>query len=358
MKKLSNLNKINLLVAVLSLVMFIIVISCFRGGGGDVIIPSPGGGGGGSGTSNISFNNQGYLIIETKSNSLNTSSLSFNFQTSNPNILSNENNNINRNTLNNIREFRCGFKPSTKDNVNILYSSTPPNLNDIRNFQVTDNATYNTVTVTAKCVYVNSNPKYAIWVDTNNTDNYNEESLFYANQGNIISHFNNDYNTLTAPANVGALNFYVDVLITEKVDSRSNPWVIGYFWGDQDSQRVNVHPYTFSLNYGTYNEFNVTLAHEFVHLLEYHKSPRGNHSVWIAEGLAAYGEWLCGYLGNVRNNSIIRFFAAPDTTSLVTNDPGVPNYGKSFLFIKQLDQRFTNAWANMVTSSLDGINLI
>jgi hypothetical protein len=149
----------------------------------------------------ISFNNQGYLIIETKSNSLNTSSLSFNFQTSNPNILSNENNNINRNTLNNIREFRCGFKPSNKDNLNnnILYSSSPPNLNEIRNFQVYDSAINNTVTVNAKCVYVNSNPKYAIWVDTNNTDNYNEESLFNANQGNIINHFNNDYNTLTAP---------------------------------------------------------------------------------------------------------------------------------------------------------------
>ena len=358
MKKLSNLNKINLLVAVLSLVMFIIVISCFRGGGGDVIIPSPGGGGGGSGTSNISFNNQGYLIIETKSNSLNTSSLSFNFQASNPNILSNENNNINRNTLNNIREFRCGFKPSTKDNVNILYSSTPPNLNDIRNFQVTDNATYNTVTVTAKCVYVNSNPKYAIWVDINNTDNYDEESLFNANQTNIISHFNNDYNTLTA--NIGALGFYVDILITEKIDSRPNPAVLGYFWGVEDTQRVNLHPFNFSINYGTYNEFNVTLAHEFVHLLEYHKSPRGNHSVWIAEGLAAYGEWLCGYFGQVRTNSIIWFFAFPDITSLVPSylEFNFPHYGKSFLFIKQLDQRFTNAWANMLTSNLDGINLI
>jgi len=361
MRKLSNLNKINLLVGVLSLVMFIIVISCFRGGGGDVIIPSPGGGGGGSGTSNISFNNQGYLIIETKSNSLNTSSLSFNFQTSNPNILSNENNNINRNTLNNIREFRCGFKPSNKDNVNnnILYSFSPPNLNEIRDFQVLDLGNNgNTVIVTAKCIYVNSNPKYAIWVDTNNTDNYNEESLFYANQGNIISHFNNDYNTLTAPANVGPLNFYVDVLITEKVDSRSNPRVIGYFWSFQDPQRVNVHPYTFSLNYGTYNEFNVTLAHEFVHLLEYHKSPRGNHSAWIAEGLATYGEELCGYSSDVRIDAIKSFFANPDTTSLVTDYPDFSNYGKSFLFIKQLDQRFTNAWANMLTSSLDGINLI
>jgi hypothetical protein len=113
------------------------------------------------------------------------------------------------------------------------------------------------------------------------------------------------------------------------------------------------------LNYGTYNEFNVTLAHEFVHLLEFNKSSLGrNHAHWIAEGLATYGEWLCGYLGNVRKSSIIRFFADPDTTSLVTNNPDVSNYGKSFLFIKQLDQRFTNAWANMVTSSSDGISLI
>jgi hypothetical protein len=371
MSKKVNFSKINLLSVILAVVMLIIVISCRGGGGGGGGIIPPIGGGGGSGggsggsSPDISFNNQGYLIIETKSNSLNTSSLSFNFQASNPNILSSENNNINRNTLNNIREFRCGFKPANKDNLNnnILYSSSPPNSNEIRDFQVYDSATNNTVIVNAKCVHVNSNPKYAIWIDTNNSDNYDEESLFNANQGNIIIHFNNDYNTLTAPP-IRDLNFYVDILITEKVDSRSNPRVIGYFYGGrntsmgQDSQRVNLHPFTFSLNYGSYNEFNVTLAHEFVHLLEFNKTTIGNHSAWIAEGLATYGEWLCGYLGNVRKNSIIRFFAAPDTTSLVTNNPGVPNYGKSFLFIKQLDQRFTNAWANMLTSSLDDINLI
>jgi hypothetical protein len=76
------------------------------------------------------------LIIETKSNSLDTSSLSFNFQASNPNIISNENNNINRNTLNNIREFRCGFIPSNEDNLNnnILYSSSPPKGGDYKGF--------------------------------------------------------------------------------------------------------------------------------------------------------------------------------------------------------------------------------
>lgn len=369
MSKKVNFSKINLLSVILAVVMLIIVISCGRGGGGGGgIIPPIGGGGssGGGSSPDISFNNQGYLIIETKSNSLNTSSLFFNFQTSNPNILSNENNNINRNILNNIREFRCGFKPSNKDNVNnnILYSSSTPTEGNTRNFQVIDSgANDRIVTVTAKCVHVNSNPKYAVWVDTNNTDNYNEEFLFNANQNNIIDRFNNDYNTLTR--GVGALNFYVDVLITEKVDSRSNPRVIGYFYGGRDTsrgedpQRVNVHPFTFSLNYGTYNEFNVTLAHEFVHLLEFNKSSLGrNHAHWIAEGLATYGEELCGYSSNVRINSIISFFAYPDTTSLVTNNPDFPNYGKSFLFIKQLDQRFTNAWANMVTSSLDGINLI
>jgi hypothetical protein len=159
MSKKVNFSKINLLSVILAVVMLIIVISCGGGGGGGGgIIPPIGGGvgsgGSGGGSPDISFNNQGYLIIETKSNSLNTSSLSFNFQTSssNPNILSNENNNINRNTLNNIREFRCGFNPSNKDNLNnnILYSSSAPNLNDIRNFQVYDGATNNTVTVTAK----------------------------------------------------------------------------------------------------------------------------------------------------------------------------------------------------------------
>jgi hypothetical protein len=366
MSKKVNFSKINLLSVILAVVMLIIVISCGGGGGGGGgIIPPIGGGGGsgggsGEGSPDISFNNEGYLIIETKSNSLDTSSLSFNFQASNPNIISNENNNINRNTLNNIREFRCGFKPSNEDNVNnnILYSDSEPILNEERPFQV-----YNTSNVvTAKCVYVNSNPKYAIWVDTDNTDNYNEEDLFNNNRDNIINHFNNDYNTLTARANVGALNFYVDILITKKVDTNPSPRVIGYFWGFQDPQRVNVHPITLdpNFNYGTYNEFNVTLAHEFVHLLEYNKRSqiRNNHEPWIAEGLATYGEWLCGYLGNVRKNSIIWFFAALDTTSLVTNNPKFPNYGKSFLFIKQLDQRFNNAWANMLTSSSDGITLI
>ncbi|MGC8815571.1 MAG: hypothetical protein ACP5O4_05175 [bacterium] len=360
MNRKNLLFKINFLVFIFSLFMLIIVISCGGGGGGGggILPPIGGGSGDSTGTPNISFNNQGYLIIETKSDSLNTNSLSFNFQTVSPNILANQNSEPLRNINNNIREYKCGFKPSNKNqfNQNIYYSTNPPSVDAMKSFTVIDDNTNTTVTVNAKCVYVNNNLKYAIWVDINNADNYDEEALFNANQSNIISHFNNDYNTLTT--NIDSLNFYVDILITEKIDSNSDPSVIGYFWGAQDLQRVNVHPFTFSLNYGTYNEFNVTLAHEFVHLLEYNKTKIGNHEAWIAEGLATYGEALCGYFGNVRINSIISFFNNPKTTPLVTNNPDFANYGKSFLFIKQLDQRFTNAWSNMVISDLDGINLI
>lgn len=359
MNKINILNKFNFLVVIFALFMLIILISCEGGGGGGGIIPPIGGGnnGGNNGNPNISFNNEGYLIIETKTNSLNTSTLSFNFQTINPNILANQTTKPLRNTSNNIKEYKCGFIPSDKKgNLNIYYSYTAPTIGDIKNFGVFDFSINNNVIVNAKCVYVNNNPKYAIWVDTNNNDNFNEEQLFNINQTNIITHFNNDYNTLTA--NIGALNFYVDILITEKIDSSTNPSVIGYFWGIRDPQRVNVHPFSFSLIYNNYNEFNVTLAHEFVHLLEFNKAPRGNNEAWIAEGLATYGEYLCGYLGDVRINSIKEFFNFPDTTPLITNFPDFPNYGKSFLFIKQLDQRFTNAWANMVTSNLYGINLI
>ncbi|MGB9638475.1 MAG: hypothetical protein ACPL1F_04180, partial [bacterium] len=271
MNRKNLLFKINFLVFIFSLFMLIIVISCGGGGGGGggILPPIGGGSGDSTGTPNISFNNQGYLIIETKSDSLNTNSLSFNFQTVSPNILANQNSEPLRNINNNIREYKCGFKPSNKNqfNQNIYYSTNPPSVDAMKSFTVIDDNTNTTVTVNAKCVYVNNNLKYAIWVDINNADNYDEEALFNANQSNIISHFNNDYNTLTT--NIDSLNFYVDILITEKIDSNSDPSVIGYFWGAQDLQRVNVHPFTFSLNYGTYNEFNVTLAHEFVHLLEY-----------------------------------------------------------------------------------------
>ena len=369
-----NIIKMNLLAVILGIIMLLIVISCGGGGKGGGIIPPVGGGGsggsgggggnGGSSSSNISFNNEGYLIIETKNTSLNTDNLSFNFQTSNPNILANQNSEPIRNINNSFRRYKCGFIPSNKDqfNQNIYYSSTEPTVGSTRNFQVYDFSISNIVTVNAKCVYVNDSTKYAIWVDTNNSDNFNEEQLFNDNSSNnnssnITNRFNNDYNILTASP-IGPLSFYVDVLITEKVDSSSNPYVIGYFWGSQDPQRVNVHPFTFNLNYGDYNEFNVTLAHEFVHLLEFNKTSIGNHEAWIAEGLATYGEYLCGYAGDVRINSIISFFNSPDTTPLVTDNPNFANYGKSFLFIKQLDQRFTNAWANMITSNLNGINLI
>ncbi len=360
----NRIFKLNLLIIIFSLVMFIIVISCGGGGGGGIIPIGGGGsggsGGGGSGSPNISFNNQGYLIVQTKANSINTNTVNFNFQTVNPNVLANTNE-FNRNINNSYREYKCGFIPSTKNqaNQNIYYSITPPNVGDFQNFPVYNFAATPPVEtfINAKCVHVNDNPKYAIWVDTANTGNYNEEDLYNNNSAGIISHFNNNYNTLTA--NIGALNFYVDILITEKIDTTTGePTTIGYFAGFQDPQRVNVHPFTFSLNYGSYNEFNVTLAHEFVHLLEYNKTTIGNHERWIAEGLATYGEDLCGYSGQVRINSIISFFNNPETTPLITSDPSFANYGKSFLFIKQLDQRFTNAWSNMVTSNLDGINLI
>ncbi len=353
--------KFNLLVVLLSLIMFIVVISCGGGGGGGGIIPpiggGSGGGGGGGGTNpNISFNNQGYLIVQTKANSINTNTINFNFQTVSPNILTNTNQ-PERNINNSYREYKCGFIPSVKNqaNQNIFYSINPPNVGDTRTFNVSNDSN-DVVSVNAKCVHVNNNPKYAIWVDTNNTDNYNEEALYNAHSANIINRFNSDYNTLTAI--VGPVNFYIDILITEKFDSAISPNVIGYFWGSEDPQRVNVHPYTLTLNYGSYNEFNVTLAHEFVHLLEFNKTSIGNHEPWIAEGLATYGEELCGYSGQVRINSIVAFFNNPETTPLITSDPIFANYGKSFLFVKQLDRRFNNAWSNMVVSNLNGINLI
>jgi hypothetical protein len=367
MKNLSNLIKLNLLVFALCLVMFIVVISCFRGGrdGGSIIPPVGGGGsGGGSGTAHIDMS-RGYLIIENNGDAPLLSGLvSFNFQTSNPNILSNQNNNdnnVNMNILDNLGIIKCGLIPSNEDNVNnnILYTrASPPTLGERRFFEVVNYRERNVVTVEAKCVYVNNRPRYAIWVDTNNTDTYNEEALFNANRDNVISRFNNDYRTLSVNAimSVELKPFYVDILITEKAAG-----VLGYFWGDQDWLRVNIHPVNFhpDFNYGTYNEFNVTLAHEFVHLLEFNKNNnRRNHEPWITEGLATYGEFLCGYSARFTIDCIKSFLYAPDTTSLVTNNVGLPNYGKSVLFIKQLNQRFTSAWADMLGSNLDGINLI
>jgi len=358
------MKKLSLLILSLSLIMILIVISCGGGGGGGGIIPPFGGGGGGgnpggggSGNTLTSFNNlntnQAWIIISTKQNAINTNSYSFQFTQTSPNITSSDNQFLRNQSF--IQEYRCGFRESQKSaNYNILQSQYAPSVGQQYSFSVTDsnnNQTDNqTVQVTATCFYVSHNPKFAIYVDNN--DNVLPTSIT-----SLATRFSNDYNTLTTNANIN-LNFYVDILITSKVDSSSTPTVIGYFWGSEDPERVNLHPTTFQLSYGTYNEANVTLAHEFVHLLEYHGSSIGNHDAWIAEGLATYGEELCGYSSGVRLNSIRVFLNNPETTSLVTSTPTFANYGKSFLFVKLLNQRFNNAWGNMVTSSLNGITLI
>lgn len=344
-------------VIVISLFLF---IACGGGGGGGIIPPigggsggSGGGGGGGSGGGNLNPNQSSinsttgaYIIFSTKGNSVNSNNYSFTFSTTQPNILSNQNEPTRQ--IVNEHQFKCGFKPSSRTNQNILYSTTAPNLGDTKNFNVSGS------TVNATCRYVNNNPNFAIWVDDND---WNNNTVIQAEINQLALRFANDYNTLTTTAQIN-LSFYVDILITTQVDPSNPPSVIGYFWGTEDPQRVNIHPYTFTLNYGTYNEANVTLVHEFVHLLEFHGSSIGNHDDWIAEGLATYGEELCGYGGDVRINSIRYFLRNPDATPLVTNNPDFANYGKSFLFVKLLNQRFTNAWSNMVRSNLNGINLI
>lgn len=336
-----------------------VVIACGGGGGGGIIPPigggsggSGGGGGGGSGGGNLnpnqssinSITGKAYIIFSTKGNSVKSSNYSFTFSNTQPNILSNQNEPTRQ--IVNEHQFKCGFKPSSRTHQNILYSTTAPNLGDTRIFRV------NGSTVNATCQYVNNNPNFAIWVDDNDWNNTVSTQVTQ-----LATKFSSDYNTLTTTSQI-SLSFYVDILITTQVDPSTSPSVIGYFSGSEDPQRVNIHPYTFTLDYGTYNEANVTLAHEFVHLLEFNGSSIGNHTAWIAEGLATYGEDLCGYRGDVRIDSIRNFLRNPDDTPLVTNNPNFANYGKSFLFVKLLDQRFTNAWRNMVRSNIDGINLI
>ncbi|MEN3015627.1 MAG: hypothetical protein ABDH21_06215 [bacterium] len=341
-----------------------IMVACGGGGGGGGIIGGGDGGGGGGGgggqSSSINFqinSTQGaWIIISIKQNSIQTSQYSFDFSNPNPNILAN----ISDPDNNESQFYGCGFRPTRKSgNQNILYSQTPPNFDEERNFTVNKNMP-NEAQVIAKCRYISSNPDFAIWVDLQ------DFNLGYVNQTMINSlgaRFINDYQTLvnrlgyTPP-------FYVDILITRKVDDQPNPRIIGYFYAAEDIERINVHPATFYMVYqgqnGQYNEAHVTTVHEFVHLLSYHASSVGNKEVWIEEGLSTYGEEICGYLSGVRNRSIIQFLSSPHQTPLVVDHQTIEvrNYGKSYLFVKNLEQRFNNAWRNMMRSSVDGINMI
>ncbi|MFN4245969.1 MAG: hypothetical protein ACK4F9_07495 [Brevinematia bacterium] len=156
----------------------------------------------------------------------------------------------------------------------------------------------------------------------------------------------------------------MDILITSNMGNN----ILGYFWAFEDPQRVNINTIAFNnnYNYGTYTEADATLAHEFTHLLSYHSSLVGNKDAWIEEGIATYAEELCGYFNpnpnsnDVRMNSIRSFFRNPDTTPLIVTSPfPFENYGKSFLFVKLLDQRFNNAWGNIVESSItNGVQIV
>lgn len=359
-------NKVLKYLVVINVVAFVlfVIIACGGGGGGGGLIPPIGGGGGGGGSggggglnpnqSNINSTAGGgsWIIVSTKNNSINSSQYSLQFSSSNPNILNNQNGPMRNNSFSS-RQYMCGFKPSQKQpNQNIYYSLNAPNLGDTRNFTVTNNLNQNQA-VSATCRYVNNNPKFAIWVDD---DDY-PASVNDTQIGQVANRFIADYITLTNNSAYTPL-FWIDILFTSKIDPNGS--VLGYFWGSEDTQRININPHCFTLNYGSYNEANVTLVHEFVHLISFHASTIGNKHSWIEEGLATYGEDLCNYQSDVRIASIRAFFNIPDDTRL--DEPTVPlpieNYGKSFLFVKLLDQRFTNAWRNMINSNLNGINLI
>lgn len=332
---------VNIIVATI-----LILLACGGGGGGGGIIPPiSGGDNNNQNTYQITINStqQAYIIISTKQD-IDSSQYSFNFSTPNTNTLAQDQ----QNTINN-RRLKCGFIPSQAVNPNILYSQTPPQEGDVRTFQVINRQ------ASATCMKVNHNPQFAIWLD-------NDDNLTNAQIQQIATRFAFDYNTLINAAGMTYLPFYVHILISSDVDPSNNPQIAGYFFAQEDPHRINIHPVTITdpyYNYGGYNEGNVTTAHEFVHLLSYHAT-NSHKPLWLEEGLSTYGEELCGYQSENRLESVRYFLRLPDVIRL---DEEIlfefENYGKSYLFMKLLNQRFNNAWRNILSSTIsDGVDIV
>jgi immune inhibitor A len=91
---------------------------------------------------------------------------------------------------------------------------------------------------------------------------------------------------------------------------------------------ANTHPGT--------SDFDLTLAHEFQHMIHWHMHPHEN--LWINEGMSMLAEELNGYSAQAEAQA---FLSQPKTQLNAwnpTND--FPNYGAAYLFLAYLYDRF------------------
>jgi hypothetical protein len=87
--------------------------------------------------------------------------------------------------------------------------------------------------------------------------------------------------------------------------------------------------------------FYGTLAHEFQHFIHNSKDPQESiQATWVNEGLSGLARFVCGYGHPV---SHVRAFAANPTTSLVTWQDNLENYGATYLFMLYLAEHYGGA---------------
>jgi immune inhibitor A len=104
------------------------------------------------------------------------------------------------------------------------------------------------------------------------------------------------------------------------------------------------------------SDFDLTLSHEFQHMIHWHMHPHEN--LWINEGMSMLAEELNGYSAQAEAQS---FLGQPRTQLNgwnATND--FPNYGAAYLFLTYLHERYGTAIvrAILADSSLTDIPLI
>ncbi|HLJ67154.1 MAG TPA: hypothetical protein VKX16_07315 [Chloroflexota bacterium] len=119
---------------------------------------------------------------------------------------------------------------------------------------------------------------------------------------------------------------------------------LGYFSAEDEYPR-SVNPYSnqremFYINAADTTpgarDFDVTLAHEFQHMIHWHMHRHEN--LWLNEGSSMLAEWLNGYNPTAEADA----FLVQPGTQLDAWDPNddLPNYGASYLFLSYLLDRF------------------
>jgi hypothetical protein len=118
------------------------------------------------------------------------------------------------------------------------------------------------------------------------------------------------------------------------------------FYSSEDEYPPLVYPYSnaremFYINTNTLpggGDFDVTLAHEFQHMIHWHMHPRDN--AWLNEGMSMVAQRVNGYPDSVMGE-VDTFLGAPNTQlNTWTTGDNSAHYGGAYLFLIYLYDRF------------------